>query len=53
MSLLGQSLQFDPVCVTSGFPPETDILISGWHVSKVPIVLQKSFCGIGLKFSEL
>jgi hypothetical protein len=22
------------------------------HVRKVPIVLQKSFCGMGLKFSE-
>jgi len=26
--------------------------MAGRHVSKVPIVLQKSFCGMGLKFSE-
>jgi hypothetical protein len=28
--------------VTSGLPPEADIVTAGRHVSKVPILLQKS-----------
>jgi hypothetical protein len=34
------------------YPPEADTKRKGRHVRWVPIVLQKSFCGMGLKFSE-
>ena len=30
----------------------TDSSRTSWHVRFVPILLQKSFCGMGLKFSE-
>src|SRR5437899_1044955 len=36
----------------SVLPPTTDIVSQTGHVRFVPIVLQKSFCGMGLKFSE-
>jgi hypothetical protein len=48
----GQSRHFGRRQTTSGLPPEADIVTAGRYVSKVPIVLQKSFCGRGLKFSE-
>jgi hypothetical protein len=45
MSEFGQSRRFDRPLLTSDLPPETDIVRVGRHVSKVPIVLQKSFWG--------
>jgi hypothetical protein len=36
----------------SGLPPEADMVKAGRHVSKVPILLQKSFRGADRKFSE-
>ena len=36
----------------SALPPKADSCRTSRHVRKVPIVLQKSFCGMGLKFSE-
>jgi hypothetical protein len=42
MSQLGQSRRFGPPPMTSGLPPEADTVTDGRHVSKVPIVLQKS-----------
>jgi hypothetical protein len=38
--------------MSSGLPLKADVARCSRHVSKVPIVLQKSFCGMGLKFSE-
>ncbi len=38
--------------MSSGLPLKADIARCSRHVSNVPIVLQKSFCGMGLKFSE-
>src|SRR5467141_3300295 len=36
----------------SALPLRADIAQQSRHVRFVPIVLQKSFCGMGLKFSE-
>jgi hypothetical protein len=36
MSVVGQSRRFGRRLATSGFPPETDILRAGRHVSNVP-----------------
>ena len=36
MSQLGQSRHFDGLPMTSGLPPETDIVTAGRHVSNVP-----------------
>src|SRR5258705_2989210 len=36
----------------SAVHPTTDIAQCGRHVRFVPILLQKTFCGMGLKFSE-
>jgi hypothetical protein len=38
--------------MTSGVPPEADTVTDGRHVSKVPILLQKSFRGGERKFLE-
>jgi hypothetical protein len=38
--------------LSSGLPPETDIVRVGRHVSKVPILLQKSFWGDVRNFLE-
>ena len=45
MSHVGHSRRFGCALSTSGLPPTTDIVRSGRHVSKVPIVLKKSFSG--------
>jgi hypothetical protein len=37
MSAKGHSRHFDGLPMTSGLPPETDIVTAGRHVSKVPI----------------
>jgi hypothetical protein len=42
MSQLGQSRHFGRRQTTSGLPSETDIVRAARHVSKVPILLQKS-----------
>ena len=36
MSALGQTRRFAPPPMTSGLPPEADIVTAGRHVSKVP-----------------
>src|SRR6476469_322377 len=36
----------------SALPLKADVAQRGRHVRFVPILLQKSFCGVGLKFSE-
>jgi hypothetical protein len=53
MSQLGQSRHFGRRQTTSGLPPEADIVKAGRHVSKVPILLQKSFSGEERKFWRL
>src|SRR6476659_3887565 len=45
----GREIGFRPT--TSGLRLETDIVRAGRHVSKVPILLQKSFWGDERKFS--
>src|SRR5712691_11955724 len=52
MSEVGQKRRFRDVRVASALPLKADIERKGRHVSNVPMVLQKSFCGMGLKFSE-
>src|SRR5947207_12469415 len=52
MSQMGQSRHFGRRPTTSGLPLETDIVGAGRHVSKVPIVLKKSFWGDERKFLE-
>jgi hypothetical protein len=42
MSLMGQSRHFDRAPLTSGLARLAEILGVIWHVSKMPIVLQKS-----------
>jgi hypothetical protein len=42
MSALGSFASFYCAPITSGLPPGTDILGVRWHVSNVPILLQKS-----------
>jgi hypothetical protein len=39
---MGQSRRFGSPSMTSGFPPKADTVTAGRHVSKVPILLQKS-----------
>jgi hypothetical protein len=46
----GHLRQFGRPPVTSGIPPETDTVRAGRHVSKVPILLRKSFWGGERKF---
>jgi hypothetical protein len=50
MSLNGQSRHFDRAPLTSGLPRLADILTVIRHVSKVPIVLKKSFLAEQQKF---
>jgi hypothetical protein len=52
-SAVGQSRHFGRRQTTSGLPPEADIVKAGRHVSKVPILLQKSFSGEERKFWRL
>jgi hypothetical protein len=33
---MGHSRRFDPATLTSGLPPETDIVRTGQHVSNLP-----------------
>ena len=49
---LDHSRHFDGLAMISGIPPEADIVTAGRHVSKVPILLQKSFWGGERKFLE-
>ncbi|MGC1847536.1 MAG: hypothetical protein WA707_08180, partial [Pseudolabrys sp.] len=44
--------RFAPPPMTSGLPPEADTVTAGLHVSKVPILLQKSFWGDERNFLE-
>src|ERR1700682_2223604 len=39
---LGQTRHFDRAPTTSGLPRQADNFRAGWHVSKVPILLQKA-----------
>jgi hypothetical protein len=48
----GHPRHFDGLPMTSGLPPEADIVTAGRHVSKVQILLQKSFRGGERKFLE-
>ena len=52
MSASGHSRHFAGLPMTSGLPPEADIVTAGRHVSKVPILLQKSFRGGERKFLD-
>jgi hypothetical protein len=52
MSEVGQSRHFGRRPFTSALSPSTDIVTAGWHVSNVPILLQKSFWGVERKFLE-
>ena len=36
----------------SALPPRADIVCHSAYVRKMPILLQKSFCEVGLKFSD-
>jgi hypothetical protein len=38
--------------IKSALPLRADMVSPACHGRKVPILLQKSFCGMGLKFSE-
>ncbi len=52
MSALGQSRRFGDVRVASALALKADIHCKVGHVSKVPILLQKSFWGDERKFLE-
>ena len=48
----GKKRRFDHASAASGLAQQPDIFSVPQHVSKVPILLQKSFCVVGLKFSD-
>jgi len=50
-SVVGHSRRFDRVQLTSSLTPQADIIADRRHVSKVPILLQKSFWGDERQFS--
>jgi hypothetical protein len=53
MAEMGQTLPSRDFCGTAALPLKPDIGWRGWHVRKVPILLQKSFCTGDQKFSGL
>jgi len=52
MSEKGQTRKSGDAIATSALLLIADIRRAGWDVRPVPILLQKSFCEVGLKFSD-